>query len=309
MDPLTLAELLVINDQNLADLNCTDIVEGAPVLAALAATTASGGTTHSYLKESGAPNVGFRAVNEGRDHDHSEDVKVSIDLKVLDASTSVDVALADEYQHGPEAYLDREGRRHVRASLAMFERQIFRGTGDEDAAGFEGFPDSAYLDALADAMVIGAGGATALTSVYMIRSPGDLSGAAVVAGQSGKIKWGSTSVNMLEGSNGKLLPKYVTPITGWAGLQLGSAFSVARLANLDASANGLTDDLLSQLFELFPEDLPPTHIAMNRRSRGQLARSRSAYHPLGKPAPLPADWEGIPIISTPGLSNAETAVA
>ena len=75
---LTLADLVKINDMNLADLEVTDLLNMSPVLAMLPANPASNGTTHKYTKEITAPVVGFRAVNDGRENSKSADELVTV---------------------------------------------------------------------------------------------------------------------------------------------------------------------------------------------------------------------------------------
>lgn len=319
-DVHSLADLVTLNSAGLKDIDVSDILDGAPVLRALAADVASHGTKHEYLKEIGAPVVGFRDPNTGRDYDHSEDELVTINLKILDATFAVDKALADAYmQGGAEAFLAREGRRHLRAAFFLSERQFFSGLG-LDAKGFSGFCDADGLNDLDDAMVVnaeGSGGGSIYTSVYAIRSTPDNANACVIIGQGGEIKIEDTQVvpiPELSGGNptSKTYPGYYTPITGWIGLQLGSVYSVGRLANIDASegatSNTLTDDLLSLLLEKFPAGGPPTMFVMHRRARGQLQRSRTTYSPTGMPAPLPQEYEGIPIVVSDGVSVTEAEV-
>lgn len=302
-----LTDMIRINDRNLADYDITDLLQGAPFLAALAADIASNGTQHKYLKEITAPTVGFRAINAGRPHSKSVDELVTIDLKVLDAGFSVDKAAADIYQHGTEAFLDREGMRHLRAAFFHAEKQIING---DDAAGFVGMAEADGLSDLSDEMVLGAGGSTALSSVWMVRTTPDFRDAAVIIGQKGKIEWGESTVQRLESAvANNYYFGYVTPIQGWLGMQIGSRYSVARYANLSTTeGHTLNDTKLSKLLELFPVDRQPTHIVMNRRSRGQLQRSRTATNQTGAPAPRPIDYEGIPIIVTEAITNSETAV-
>jgi hypothetical protein len=316
-DMLTLADMVTLNSAGIADIEVSDILDGAPVLRALIADMASHGTKHEYLKETGAPVVGFRAANTGRDYDSSIDELVTINLAILDATFAVDKALADAYQRGgAEAYLAKEARRHLRAAFFAVEKQFFQGTG-LDANGFSGFCDATGLDKLNDAMVIGAGGTgggSIYTSVYAIRSTPDRSNSVVVMGQNGEIEIGETQVvpvpELDSGSPlSKTYPGYYTPITGWVGLQLGSAYSVGRLANLNAAAATLDDDLLSNLLELFPASAPPTMLVMHRQSRFQLQRSRTTFSPTGQAAPLPTEYEGIPIITTDAVSITEAEVA
>jgi len=304
---LTLSDVLQINDQNLADLNVSDLLDDAPLIARMAAIEASNGTEHKYLKQTGAPVVGFRAPNTGRENSKSTDTLVTISLKILDASFAVDKALADSHSRGPEALVAREARRHLRASFAHAEKQLIYGTGNE-ADGFTALADNAGLNGLADAMVIGAGGTTAGTgsSIWLIRT-NDTGDAAMVAGNDGQIEIGDTVVQAIEDTvNGGRFTGYYTPIEGWLGMQIGSAYSVARIANITEDAGkGATDDLIYKALELFPAARQPNLIAMSRRSLRQLRESRTATNATGAPAPRPTDVEGIPIVVTDAITNTE----
>lgn len=312
-DLLTLSELVTINDQNLSDVEgISDLLQDAPFLARVAADFASNGTKHSYLKETGAPAVGFRAVNAGRDHDHTEDTKVSIDLAILDASFHVDQAQADEYRFGRDRWMTRELNRHMRAAFAMAEKQIIYGTSNA-AGGYDGMIDAATIDELSDDMVVNAGGSQAnnLTSVYAVRTTSDLMNFALITGQEGRFAVDPYFLQLVEDSGGKKFPAYVQTAYGYLGVQVGSKFSMGRVCNLDdgtGSNTTLTDDMLSQLIETFPSQRPPTHLLMNRRSLGQLQRSRTATNPTGMPAPRPNNYEGIPIVVTDSINNSETEV-
>lgn len=317
-DLIGLSDLVTLNSAGIADIAVTELLQHAPVLAALAADTASHGTKHEYLKEVGAPVVGFRDPNTGREWDHSSDELVTINLKILDASMAVDKSIADAYQKGgAQALIALEAKRHLKAAFFGVERQFFLGAAEGDANGFVGFPDAETLNYLQLPMVVNAGGtegqSSVLSSVYAIRSTQDMSDAVTIIGQSGEITIGESVIvaipELLQGSpTSKTYPGYYTPITGWIGLQLGSTYSVGRLANVDATSHTLTDDMLSQLLERFPANRPPTMFVMSVRSRGQLQRSRTTYSPTGAEAPLPATYQGIPIVVTEGVTNTETEV-
>lgn len=305
-DLMTLADLAKLNDQNARDMGATDIFNAAPFLAALAATTATNGTTHQYLKESAAPVVGFRAANAGRDHSKSGDTLVTVTLKILDASFHKDKAIADAFtKGGAPALMAREARRHLRAALRKAEEQLINGA---DVAGFSGMADE--LDALADAMVISAGGAEAdsVSSVWAVRSTSDEADVVAVMGQDGEISIGEYHEQAVADADGKLFDAYVQSVLAWLGLQIGGAKSMARLANVGTGGT-LTDGLMSDLFELFPEEAPPTHFAMNKKSLGQLRKSRTATNATGAEAPYPTEWNGIPILTTSSITNTEAVVA
>lgn len=303
--PITIADLVKINSMDVAGNDISDLLIDAPLIRSLVADTASNGTSHKYTKESSAPVVGFRAANDGRDHDASSDTLVTIDLKILDASFHVDKAIADAYtKGGPDGLMAREAKRHLRAAFSVGEKQLLYGT-DNESDGFVGLADASNLDDSDDAQVINAGGATACSSVFAIRSVDELSDLALITGQDGNLEVGDRYEQMVEGTNGKY-PAYCQSITGWMGLQLGSVHSVARLANINDSTKMLDDDLLSNLLSLFPSSRPATMLVMNRRSLKQLQQSRTATSSTGAAAPFPTEAFNVPIIVTDSIVNNET---
>ena len=106
----TLAGLVQMNDQNLADLDMSDLLDDAPLLKFLLAVGASNGTDHKYLKQTVASSNAFRAVGAGLTKTPSQDQLVTDTLKILDGSFSVDKALADAYtKGGAEAFMAPSG--------------------------------------------------------------------------------------------------------------------------------------------------------------------------------------------------------
>lgn len=302
----TLADLLKINDKGTVDAGLTDILNQAPFLAQLPFITASNGTVHKYVKETTAPSVGFRAINAGRDQSPSSDTAVTATLVVLDGSFHVDKALADAYRYGADGFISREGARALRQLFFVFEKQIFGGTVNGDAAGFSGFAD--VFTALANSKVINAAGTTATTgsSAYLIRATGDEKDVMGVVGQEGQIDLAESVVSTTLDGSGKSYPTYYTAMCGYAGVAVGGANSIARIANLTAdSGKGLTDALIYDAMALFPAGSPPTHIAINRRSLAQLRKSRTATNATGAPAPIPTEVEGVKIVVTDAITSTE----
>lgn len=315
-DTLTsIADLVKINDANLSPNESSDLLQDAPLIAVLGAETASNGTTHKYLKETGAPVVGFRAPNAGADISTDADTLVSVDLKFLDAKTVLDEAIVKgQSARRREDIIARKNKRHLRESFAVLERQLFYGTG-KDSGGFAGICDNSGYNGLTDEMVLGAGGTAAesgptmLTSVFFFRAGEDE--ARVLLGEEGNISIGDTFLAPLVVSS-KSLICYWTPISAWAGFAFGSKYSVGRICNIDVSdgtTHGLTDALLSKMFERFPASKRPTHIALNNKAGGTLQRSRTATSDSGKEADWPKDWQGIPLVYTDQIGFNETAVS
>lgn len=300
----TLADMAKINDLNARDAGATEIFNAAPMLAALHSIESTNGATHTYTKYSGAPVVGFRQPNVGRDHSKSSDTLVTLELEILDASFNVDKMLAEiDKKRGVAGHLEREADRHLRAAFRKAEEQLIYGT---DSAGFAGLVDSyKYTDS--DHVLNAAGGATGdRTSVWAIRTVPDESGVCAVLG-SGEISIGEYFLQMLTDGDGKKYPAYVQPIDGWLGMQVATANCVARLVNVGGT-KPLDDDMLSNLLEEFEEEAPATHIIMNRHARGQLRKSRTATNATGANAPLPTEFDGVPIITTSSISKNESTV-
>lgn len=306
---------------DLADIEVSDLLRTSPLVQLLGMEPSSNGTVHKYTKETGAPVVGFRAPNAGREMDSSDDTAVSVDLKLLDFSWLVDVAVADAWRKGRANYVAREGSRHLRSALFTFEKQLINGQiGASDsagasgiAAGFTGLRDAATIDAVADTMVVNAASATAdvNSSVYAVRlAPDGLTG--VYKGEGSAIDLGETvTVNQIvnPGSDNKTFPAYYTPGWLWLGLQVGSAYDLGRICNIGSADHTLTDDLIAQLLAKFPIGFGPTHLIMSRRSRMQLQQSRTATTPTGQPAPFPTESHGVPIVVSDAVSNTEELVA
>lgn len=298
---LGLTELVKINDTGLADFEVSDLIDDAQFLKALAAVPSSNGTNHKYLKETSAPVVGFRPVNDGRDNSKSGDTLVEIALKILDASFGVDMDLADAHGKGAEDFIMREAVRHLRASFFHAEKQLFYGS---DANGFAGLVDATTLKYNDSSMVLDAAGDTvgATTSVYLVRT-NDSGDAAVVMGNDGNITIKDTVVQKATGANGTY-PEYYTPISGWMGMQVGSAYSIARILNIDFD-HVLTDDLIYQALTLFPAGRKPNLCVMNGETREMLRKSRTATNATGTPAPIPEEVAGMRVVETDAILNTE----
>jgi hypothetical protein len=281
-------------------LNASPFVSILPI-----GDTADGSETHKYNKYTGAPVVGFRDPNAGRDYDTSTDSIVTVTCKILDFSWRVDYAVANAWRRGPEDLIAREGARHLAAALFKLEKQCIYGTTAlGDSTGFSGFLNNTDLDALADEMVLAGGGSTAdvQSSVFGVRTGFD--DVRLVTPYSRGVQLGDTIVTEANGSNH---PVYYTPASLYIGLQMGGKYSVGRIANLNAATDtaGLNDDKISDLLSLFPAGMGPGFLLMNRTSRKDLQQSRTATNPTGAPAPFPDSSFNVGIVTTDGIVDTE----
>ncbi|HUU94558.1 MAG TPA: hypothetical protein VM487_02375 [Phycisphaerae bacterium] len=308
----TLAGLIQFNDKNTADLGITDLLEDAPLLARLSAVTASAGTQHKYLKQTTASSAGFRAALDAATKVASADTLITDTLTIIDGSFDTDVALADAFKGGRDAWLQLELVRTMKQVMAVIEKQVFYGT-DNDAAGFAGLLDDTQLDALGDTMVYNAGGSNASTqtSCYLLRSnPSDVS---IVLGNEGRfvVEDQPTIIAKAGVTNTSYnFPALYVPVTGYVGFQIGGAYSAGRIANIECntltSVTAFTDDMVFGALSQFPASRQPNLIVMNRNAMRMLRQSRSAYSPTGAPAPMPTEVANIPIVVTDQLVSTES---
>jgi len=292
------------NDTDM-DLVVSDVLDAAPVLARLAARSVRG-NAFVYGKKTANPAVSFRSANDGNENTKSTLTQITATLAIIDGSFAIDQAVAQADERGVEHAVGFAAMSHLQQLFREVEEQVFNGTGN-DATGFNGFADLSNLDGLADAQVVDAGGTTASTgsSVYLIRTgEPDVQ---LLWGQDGEISIGERQIVPWDGSSSGSFPAIYHPISGWAGLKIGSVNSVVRIANCtEDSGKELTDDLIAQALAIFPAGLGPNVIAMNRRSHRQLQQGRTATNPTGAPAPFPSESFGVPIEVTDSIGSTET---
>lgn len=311
----TLNHLVMFNDKNIEQLGVTNLLDSAPLLQVLSAKEASQKTVHKFSLQTRKAEAKFRAMNAGVQNDKSQDTDTSVDLKIIDGSFDVDVAYANQFPGGTEAALRLEFARAAREMFFMAEKQVFYGTttqGGGDAAGFAGLASNARLNALSDEMVVAAGTAGSSTneqtSVWLLRHDPDNvcfllgDGARFIYDEDPAIGW----IYNTDAANSTRYPGYIVPVTGWAGLQIGSNYSAARVCNIETK---LDDDDIYNAISLFPADRQPNVICMNRKSMKLLRESRTAVNPSGAPANRPIEVDGIPIIVTDAISSAEAVIA
>ena len=303
-DYMTSAKVLQFNDSDLS-FDVSDVLEDSPVLRRLSAFSVDG-TQLRYMRKTANPVTGFRAANDGTQNDVATYEQVSVDLAIADASFNIDIALARGYRLGESAFIALQMRNHLQSMMFNIESELINGS--SDANGFDGLGDE--IDALADSMMVNAGGTTADTgsSVYLIRT--GFNDTQVAWGNAGVITADDTVISRTIGSATGTFPSYYTAITGYCGLIYGSSYSAARICNLtEDSGKGLTDELISKAISLFPAGRGPNLIACSRRSLHQLQASRTATNATGSPAPYPLDSFGIEIVTTDSIPNNQAIIS
>jgi hypothetical protein len=308
----TLAGLLKLNDQNMADIYPTNVLDDAPVIGALFAQPASqGGTLHKYQRRAAAAGSGFRLIGTGVSNAAEQFDEISVVCRYLDASFARDVALVDGYVKGRDAYMQRETLAALKAAFANAERALFQNI----AGGFNGllqFADYTIDSSAAATQIINMGGSNGAShSVWLLRSTED--GVSLIAGNDGNMTmtWDSENPTIIQkaDANGNVYSALLNTIGGWFGLQVGSTYDAVRICGLDGTAGkSLDDDLIGKAIARFPANRRPNMIIMNRNAQEDLRASRTATNPTGAPAPIPESVFGIPVIVTDNLPNTEAQV-
>lgn len=247
----------------------------------------------------------FRSANEGNTaHKHTYENRI-VETYILEPRFEVDKAVADRSEDGPDKYMADEAQGTLEGEFQAMCRMFYYGT-HATFGHAKAFPG--LLQAYdATNMLVNATGTTAATasSVWAVKfGPKDVQW---VLGQNGKFDLNKVRIETLTDADSRKYDGYVQTMQAYPGLQVGSLQSVARINNLtEDSGKGLTDTLLSRLLEKFPLRVKPDVIFMSRRSLGQLRRSRTATNETGKEAPLPQDYDGVPLVPSDAILNTET---
>jgi hypothetical protein len=300
---------------DIAKLNGSDTIVGlieetltyAPEVQILPARTIRG-TSYKIASRVSYPGVGFRAANEGSTPTKSEFENQLIECYILSGAVQADVAVARAYEDGEQAWKDVESVGVMKQALIELGSQVIYGT-SVDSKGFPGL--QAIHTAFNSGLVVGAGGSTALSSVYGINT--DTQGVQLVFGSGTTFELGEWRIENVGTST--VYPAHVANLTAWVGMQVGSKYSVGRLSAVGSdSGAGVTDARLAELLSKYPVGYRPNYWLMNRRSAFQLQSSRStAFSALGSKsatgaevfAPLPLESNGIPIVITDSIGIAE----
>lgn len=274
------------------------------------------GTSYKTGIRTGLPTVGFRNANEGQTPGKSTFEQKVIEAFIFGGQIEVDKAVADADEKGAESVKADEASGVTMASMRAIGSQIWYGV-TQDSKGFPGlkaFTPKGGLTINNDALCVDATGTTANTasSVYAVKfGEKDLT---LIGGNDSAFTLGDWVTQQITNPDGKKLTAYVNGLAAWIGLQIGHENCVRRICNLTAeTGKGLTDLLLADMLETFPVGFVPDAIFYSRRSRKQLQRSRSVVlQGSGKNrpdqpalAPLPTEYEGIPLIVTESIGNTD----
>jgi len=280
-----------------------EAVKLAPELMVVPADTILG-TTMELTVRSGLPSVRFRNANEGVPRSKSTYETRTFQTHILDHQVAVD----EQIVYGARdkgRLLENHASGAMEAAMQYIGSQFYYGTGN-DTKGFPGLLAQCKSDV---AHTVDAAGTTSKTSVWFLRLGREC--VEFLFGNSQTIRLNETwDLETVYDDNGNPYKAYTNWMKGRVGMRLANKNCAVRIKNLEEAGSNkktLNDSLLYSAYEKFTEfGFEPTHIFMNGRSREQLRNSRTATNATGTPAPLPTEWEGIPIIRTSSIANDES---
>lgn len=265
------------------------------------------GTSYKTLVRTGVPAVGFRDGNEGSDGLKCTWANRLVETFIMNPRWFVDKAVADGAEDPWEVLMADEAFGVLEGATQQLGRQFYYGRNTAAALGGHAKGFRGLIDVYDAAnMVVDAAGTTANTgsSVWAVKfGP---SAVRWVWGRNGKLEPTEVTMRDMFDSGNKPFTSYFQELFAYPGLQISSPRYIARIKNLTEDAGkGLTDKLMAALLEKFPIGVRPDAFFMAKRSRRQLRDSRTATNETGKEAPLPSDYEGIPIVPTESISITE----
>jgi hypothetical protein len=307
---------------DIAKLNGSDKVVGlieenlsfAPELSVLPARTIKG-TSYYTTTRTAYPGVGFRSANSGSTPTKSSFERKLVECFILSGTVQVDKAVGQAYEDGLEAYEMLEADGVMKQALINMGKQVWYGV-STDSLGFPGV--KAVTPHLGTITLNSSGSdATVQTSAYFVKvGTKDVS---MVYGNGATLDLSDFADQQLSVDSGtSYFPGRVASLTAWSGLQIGNINCVGRIYNIgqdSETGDTLTDSKIAQLLQKFPVGYVPDYIFMNRRSAGQLQRSRSvtifsgpqskATASIDAVAPWPDSSMGIPIIVTDSILSTD----
>lgn len=296
---MTLLDLAAL-DAGVAHSIIEESVQIAPELRVVPADIILGSTIPLTVRTD-IPTASFRWANEGVARSKSKFEQRVFQCHTLDHQVAVDTKIVADARD-PARVLLSHALGAMEAAFRTVSSQFYYGTGN-DAKGFPGLISQAKTAAT---HVHDAGGSTAKSSAWMVRL--GMESLEFLFGNGTTIDFDEDwKIETIYDADSNPYQAWTNWMMGNIGLRLANKNSAVRIKNLGTdTGKGLTDDVLYSAYELFTGfGHEPTHIFMNGRSREQLRKSRTATTTDGNPPPIPEQWNGIPIIRTAGITNAE----
>lgn len=326
---ITMLDLSKANDSDVVKPIVEEAVGAFPEVSTIAANQLGAGElSYQTLIRDGYPSVNFHDMNAGLAASKSKTRLERFECFPFGGRVQAARHVADNWKRGGAAgYFSFEALGVMKAAMFAMAKQIWYGRAT-DSKGFPGLKNfTAFGTTVTDpitgktySLCINATGTTANTasSAYLVVSNAD----------NVELQFGTGNVFDLPeprigdyadpNDSNKTIEGYISVLQGFAGLQTPNVHCVRRICNLtDDSGKGMTDALLARALAQFPSGVRPTAIYMstNQRYRLQLSRtvvlnaSGSQRPNVPNVAPVPTDYDGIPIYATDAISDTDAIEA
>ncbi len=295
-----------------------EVTTYAPELEKIMGRPIPGTSYNARVRSAYTTKAAFRKANQGVDIGSSTYEQKRFETFFFDAELEVDeaAARAEEQQGDSLASLQAdEAIGAMRAKAILFGQQFYRGTA-VDANGFPGMIDflntqlntpdprnpGNNMNQVVDAQ--GSGTGERVWFVWMHQQ-----GVHFLFGGNQGIDIKPWNLQQVLDSSSKKYMAWVSNLTGFIGLSCAHAAAVGCVKNI-TSANPWTDALSAKLLALFPVGVRPNLIFATPRARSYLQQSRTVTlfgEGGSRPnqpaiAPIPTEYDGIPIIPTDSIA-------
>lgn len=295
---LTLLDIAKRNGNDAVVGMIEETMTATPEIAVIPARTITGRRYKTKVVTE-LPVVSFRNANEGISATKGKVENRLVETFIMSPRWEADLAVLEEHEDGPEAAIAEEGVMHVSAAMITLAKQIWYGAAN-DAKGYPG-----VVNSILSTHEVDAGGPDTKSSVFALKLGPQA--CQMVWGLNGALRLSDPRRETLRDADDKPFEGISQTFEGaYPGFAVHNVKAIGRIKNLSDDSNTLTDALMSNLLEKFPEAYRPDVFFMTRRSVSQLRKSRTATTDSGKEAQIPTDFDGIPIRVSEAILNNET---
>ncbi|WP_395736283.1 major capsid protein [Prosthecobacter sp.] len=319
--------LLDLSKANTDDVTKPIIEQAAgqyPEMTELAAHQLGDGVlSYETLLRIGYPSAAFHDMGAGVAASKSQTKLQRFDCFPFQGRVECPRHVANNWRRGgPAGYFAFEALGIMKSALFTLAKQIWYGRG-ADGKGFPGLKNfTAYGSTATDpltgrsySLAINAGGTTAngASSCYLVVS--DEQNVEIQLGSGSVFELPEPRIGDMLDANGNRVEALISVLQGYAGLQTPNLHCVRRIFNLtNESTHTMSDALLARAIKEFPTGVKPTSIWMSANQRYQLQISRTVTlfgQGSTRPdqpvlAPMPTQYDGIPIYATDAIGDTDT---
>ena len=278
-----------------------ETIHRSPELENFPADTIDGATMELTVLTT-LPQLNFRGANQGVARVKPEWSTKIFQTAILEQQIAIDVNGVLKSSKDQARTLVSHSKPFMGATIKKIGQSIWYGT-SYDTQSFPGLTSQYSSDV---AHEVSAGGSSALSSIWFL----------CLGEEHLQVLFGNNATILMQDdwkeetaydASGNPFLAAVNWINARPGLRLANKHAAIRISGIGTAAGKTANDsLLGAGLQLARQlDVDPTHIFMTPRSAEQIRLSRTAVNIKGIPAPRPTDFEGIPIIETNNLSNAE----